>query len=149
MSVLCSGGAYLKPNGEYTARANFFGLAIISDLEGGKFLELQSSGGGLVYNYALRNPDGSTTVVVVNQNDPKVASQTEVTLTLPGKPVTGTMAQLTGPSYRAEKETLIDGTDTGPRPEPQRLTVPGFKYGSTEQSIALTAGTVTVLNFSY
>lgn len=149
MSVLCSGGPYLKPNGEYTAHANFFGLAILSDLEGGRFLELQSSGGGLVYNYALKNPDGSTTVVVVNQNDPKAASQTEVTLTLPGRPVTGTMAQLTGPSYQAEKKTLIDGTDTGPVPASQRLTVPGFKYGSTEQSIALTAGTVTVLNFSY
>ncbi|MGK3958115.1 hypothetical protein ACLKOZ_18205 [Arthrobacter sp. R4] len=149
MSVLCSGGPYLKPTGEYTAHANFFGLAMVSDLEGGKFLELQSSGGGLVYNYALKNADGSTTVVVVNQNDPKAAAQTEVTLTLPRQPVTGTMAQLTGPSYQAEKETLIDGTDTGPQPVSQRLTFPGFKYGSTEQSIALTAGTVTVLNFSY
>lgn len=57
---------------------------MVSDLEDGKFLELQSSGGGLAYSYALQNPDGCTTVVVVNQNDPKRSAQTEVEITLPG-----------------------------------------------------------------
>ncbi|TLM72957.1 hypothetical protein FDW81_11435 [Pseudarthrobacter sp. NamB4] len=149
MSMLCSGGPYLKPNGEFAARANFFGLAMVSDLEGGKFLELQSSGGGLVYNYALKSPDGSTTVVIVNQNDPQVAAQTEVQLRLPQQPVTGTMSQLSGPSYEAEDQTVIDGADSGPAPVPERPTVPGFEYGSQDQTIKLTAGTVTVLNFTY
>lgn len=149
MSMLCSGGPYLKPNGEFAARANFFGLAMVSDLEGGKFLELQTSGGGLVYSYALKSPDGSTTLVIVNQNDPQVAAQTEVQLTLPQQPVTGTMSQLTGPSYEAEDQTVIDGADSGPAPVTERLTVPGFQYGSQDQTIKLTAGTVTVLNFTY
>jgi hypothetical protein len=149
MSMLCSGGPYLKPNGNFTAHANFFGLAMVSDLEGGKFLDVESSGGGLAYSYALKYSDGSTTVVVVNQNDPKVSAQTEVNITLPGQPLTGTMSQLTGPSYEAEGETVIDGADAGPPPVTERLTVPGFNYGSPEQTIQLTAGTVTVLNFTY
>lgn len=90
LSVLCSGGPYLQPNGQLNAHANFFGLAMVSDLEGGKFLELQGSGGGLVYNYALNGPDGSTTVVILNENDPQVAAPTEVKLILPQQPVTGT-----------------------------------------------------------
>ena len=122
---------------------------MVSDLEDGKFLELQSSGGGLAYSYALQNPDGCTTVVVVNQNDPKRSAQTEVEITLPGQPLTGTMSQLTGPSYEAEDQTVIDGVASGPLPAAERPTVPGFEYGSREQSIKLTAGTVTVLNFSY
>ena len=122
---------------------------MVSDLEDGKFLELQSSGGGLAYSYALQNPDGSTTVVVVNQNDPKRSAQTEVEITLPGQPLTGTMSQLTGPSYETEDQTVIDGVASGPLPAAERPTVPGFEYGSREQSIKLTAGTLTVLNFSY
>lgn len=149
MSVLCSAGAYLQPSGEFKARANFFGLAVVSDLEGGKFLELQSSGGGLAYTYALKNQDGSTTVVVINQNDPEVAAPSEVNITLPGHPLTGTMSQLAGPSYKAEGKTVIDGADSGPPQVAQRLTVPGFEYGSQKQTIKLTAGTVTVLNFTY
>ena len=122
---------------------------MVSDLEDGKFLELQSSGGGLAYSYGLQNPDGCTTVVVVNQNDPKRSAQTEVEITLPGQPLTGTMSQLTGPSYEAEDQTVIDGVASGPLPAAERPTVPGFEYGSREQSIKLTAGTLTVLNFSY
>jgi hypothetical protein len=149
MSVLCSGGPYLKPDGQFSGRANFFGLAMVAELEGGKFLELQSSGGGLAYSYALRNADGSTTVILVNQNDPEKAAQTEVTLSLPGQPLTGTMTQLAGPSYKAEDQTVIDGAKAGPKPVAERLTVPGFAYGSTTQTFPLTAGTVTVLNFTY
>ncbi|SCB74952.1 Glycosyl hydrolase family 79, N-terminal domain [Pseudarthrobacter enclensis] len=149
MSMLCSGGAYLQPNGEFKARANFFGLAIVSDLEGGKFVDTQSSGGGLAFSYGLKNSDGSTSLVIVNQNDPAVAAQTDIKITLPGQPLTGTMTQLSGPSFDAEDKTVIDGGDSGPVPVSERLTVPGFQYGSSEQSIKLTAGTVTVLNFTY
>lgn len=149
MSLICSGGAYLQPDGRYEARANFYGLAMVAELEGGKFLESESAGGGLSYSYALSNPDGSTTVIVVNQNDPQKAAQTDVTLTLPGRARTGTMTQLSGPSYDAEGLTVIDGAKAGPKPVNERPTVPGFEYGSPTQSFSLTAGTVTVLNFTY
>jgi hypothetical protein len=149
MSVICSGGAYLKPNGEMAPRANYFGMAMVADLEPGKFLGLDSAGGGLSNSYALQNKDGSTTVVIVNKNDPEKAAQTQVTLELPGPALTGTMTQLSGPSYAAEDSTVIDGAKADPTPLAGRATVEGFKYGSQTQTFKLTAGTVTVLNFKH
>ncbi len=60
MSAICSGGPYLKPNGEVSGRANFFGISMVAELEGGKFLKLDAKGGGLMFSYALQNADGST-----------------------------------------------------------------------------------------
>lgn len=149
MSAICSGGPYLKPNGVVSPRANYFGITMASSLEGGKFLKTTSNGGGLAFNYALQNADGSTTVILINENNPEKAAQTDVSLTLPGKPRTGTMTQLTGPSYAAQDGTLIDGAQSGPTPPAKRATVEGFRPGSSDQSFKLTAGTVTVLTFTY
>lgn len=149
MSVLCSGGTYLKPNGQMVPRANYFGMAMVADLAPGKFLQLGSKGGGLTNSYALRNADGSTTVVIVNENDPAKYGQTEVSLKLPGRARRGTMTQLSGPRLNAQDSTVIDGAKDSPVPAAKRLTVPGFAYGSATQKVKLTSGTVTVLNFSY
>ncbi|WP_306909720.1 hypothetical protein [Arthrobacter sp. B3I9] len=149
MSAICSAGAYPDGNGQMSGRANFFGISMVAELEGGKFLKRDSSGGGLMYSYALQNADGSTTVVLVNENDPQKAAQTDVTLTLPGKPRTGTMTQLTGTSFTAEDQTLIDGAKSEPTPPDERATVPGFQVGSATQAFKLTAGTATVLHFTY
>lgn len=149
LSAICSGGPYLKPDGTITERAPYFGLSMAAEIGSGDFLKLDSSGGGLAYSYALQQPDGSTTVVLVNQNDPEKAAQTDVALNLPGQPLTGTMTQLAGPSYGAQDSTLIDGKLSGPAPLAERATVPGFQYGSQTQNFRLTAGTVTVLNFTY
>lgn len=149
LSAICSAGAYPFGNGQMSGRANFFGISMVAELEAGKFMKLNSSGGGLAFSYALQNADGSTSVVIVNENDPEKAAQTDVTLNLPGKPVTGTMTQLSGPSYSAENQTVIDGAKTEPKPLAKRATVPGFVYKSQTQQFKLTAGTVTVLNFKY
>ena len=149
MSVICSGGAYLKPNGEMVPRANYFGMAMVADLAPGRFLELSSKGGGLSNSYALKNADGSTTVVIVNENDPEKYAQTEVSLKLPGRARRGTMTQLSGARLDAQDSTVIDGAKDAPVPAAKRPTVPGFSYGSHTQKFKLTAGTVTVLNFSY
>ncbi|NUU29996.1 hypothetical protein [Arthrobacter sp. C9C5] len=149
MSVICSGGAYLKPNGEMAARANYFGMAMVADLAPGKFLNVDKKGGGMGNSYALKNADGSTTVVIVNENDPEKAAQTEVSLKLPGRALRGTMTQLSGPRLNAQDSTVIDGDKNAPVPAAKRPTVPGFSYGSDTQKFKLTAGTVTVLNFSY
>ena len=114
MSAICTGGPYLKPNGEVSGRANFFGISMVAELEAGKFLKVDSKGGGLAFSYALQNADGSTTVVLVNENDPEKAAQTDVTVKLPARALTGTMTQMTGPSYGAEDSTLIDGAKSEP-----------------------------------
>jgi hypothetical protein len=149
MSAICSGGPYLKSDGQMSGRANFFGISMVAELEGGKFMKLAAEGGGLAYSYAVQNADGSTTVVVVNENNPEKAAQTDVRLKLPGKALTGTMTQLSGPSFKAEDSTVIDGAKSEPIPVADRATVPGFAYGSDTQKFKLTAGTVTVLNFKY
>ena len=149
MSAICSAGTYPQGNGQMSGRANFFGLSMVAELNAGKFLKVNSSGGGLAFSYALQNEDGSTTVALVNENNPEKAAQTEVTLKLPGKAVTGTMTQLSGPSYAAEDKTVIDGAKSEPPPLAERATVPGFAYRSATQTFKLTAGTVTVLNFTY
>ncbi|WP_246528038.1 hypothetical protein [Pseudarthrobacter albicanus] len=149
MSAICSGGKYPEGDGQMSGRANFFGISMVAELSAGKFLKLDSSGGGLTFSYALQNEDGSTSVVLVNENNPEKAAQTEVTLNLPGQALTGTMSQLAGPSYAAEDKTVIDGAKSEPVPLAERATVPGFTYGSETQKFSLTAGTVTVLNFTY
>jgi hypothetical protein len=149
MSAICSAGAYPEGNGRMSGRANFFGISMVAELNAGKFLKLNSSGGGLAFSYALQHEDGSTTVVLVNENNPETAAQTDVTLKLPGRAVTGTMSQLSGPSYAAEDKTVIDGATSEPTPLAERATVPGFAFRSDTQTFKLTAGTVTVLNFTY
>ena len=149
MSAICVGGQYLQPNGEVDERANYYGLSMVAEMEPGDFLKLDAGSDGLAYPYAVRHADGSISVVVVNNQNPETDAQTQVTLELPGKALTGTMSQMTGPSYAAEDGTLIDGAPAEGTPAAERLTVPGFEYGSSTQTFPLTAGTVTVLNFTF
>jgi hypothetical protein len=149
LSPICANGAYLQPDGTMTERAPYFGLSMASTLGTGDFLKLNQSGGGLTYSYAVQHADGSTSVVIVNENDPQVNAQVDVTLNLPARPLTGTMTQLSGPSYDAQDSTTIDSKQGPPTPLAGRATVEGFNYGSKTQTFKLTAGTATVLNFTY
>lgn len=148
MSAICTGGEYLQPNGQVDERANFFGLSMVAEMAPGEFLESTEEGGGLSHSYAVRHEDGSVSVIIINANNPETDAQMEVTLELPGRPLTAAMTQLTGPSYASEDGTLIDGQRAEPIPVADRLTLPGFEYGSATQSFALTAGTITVVNFT-
>lgn len=149
MSAICTGGAYLQPDGAVDERANYYGMSMVAEMPPGEFLKLDTAGGGLAYPYAVRHADGSVSVVVVNNNNPEKDAPAAVTLELPGKALTGTMSQMTGTSYTAEDGTLIDGAAAEGTPAAERLTVPGFTYGSSTQTFPLTAGTVTVLNFTF
>ena len=149
LSPICAGGAYLKPDGTITKRAPYFGLAMAASLGTGNFLKLDQSGGGLTYAYALQQADGSTSVIIVNENDPQVSAQVDVQLTLPGRALTGTMTQLAGSSFAAQDATQIDGAKAVPVPVAERPTVEGFQYGSASQHFKLTSGTATILNFKY
>lgn len=149
MSVLCFDGEYLKPTGEMQPRANYFGLSMVGAIGGGEFLKLKNDGGGLAYSYALQQADGSTTVVLINQNNPETAAQTKVTLKLPNTPATGTMTQMTGSSYSAQDGVAIDGEAGAPKADSERPAPMNFKPGQQSQTFSLTAGTVTVMNFTY
>jgi hypothetical protein len=149
MSPICSGGPYLQPDGSVQERANYFGLSMVASLGTGKFLKLEQAGGGLSFAYALKHADGSTSVIVANENDPAKDAQTEVTLSLPGKPKKATMTQMAGPSFAAVNATVVDGAPAAPVPDAKRPTVMDFVEGSEVQKFPLTAGTVTVLHFTY
>ncbi|MCQ2000441.1 hypothetical protein [Arthrobacter zhaoxinii] len=149
MSAICVGGAYLQPNGMVDERSNYYGMSMVAEMEPGDFLKLDTAGGGLSYPYAVRHADGSVSVAVVNNNNPETDAPTNVSLQLPGKALTGTMTQMTGTSYSSQDSTMIDGRPAEGVPAAERLTVPGFEYGSATQTFPLTAGTVTVLNFTF
>lgn len=149
MSAVCFDGAYLQPTGTMEPRANYFGLSMVASIGGGDFLKLKNDGGGLAYSYALQQADGSTTVVLINENDPEKAAQTKVTLKLPNIPATATMTQMTGSSYASQDTTQIDGQGSAPVSKDKRPSPMGFKPGKQTQTFPLTAGTVTVMNFKY
>ncbi|MCC3282497.1 hypothetical protein [Arthrobacter caoxuetaonis] len=149
MSVICAGGAYLQPNGVVEERANFFGLSMIAEMAPGQFLQVSEEGGGLSHSYSVHHDDGSISVVLINANNPETDGQMQVSLKLPAKPLTAAMTQMTGASYASEDSTMIDGQKAEAVPVAERLTLPGFAYGSETQEFALTAGTVTVLNFTF
>lgn len=149
MSAICTGGDYLQPNGAVDERSNYYGMSMVAEMPAGEFLKLDTAGGGLAYPYAVRHADGSISIAVVNNYNPETDAPVDVTLELPGKALTGTMTQMTGTSYSAQDGTLIDGAAAEGTPAAERLTVPGFEYGSSTQTFPLTAGTVTVLNFTF
>ena len=149
MSAICTGGEYLQPNGSVEERANFFGMSMIAEMSPGDFLKTDGEGGGLSHSYAVHHADGSISVVLINSNNPETDGQMAVSLKLPARPLTAAMSQLTGSSYASEDSTLIDGLRTEAVPVAERLTLPGFAYGSQTQEFVLTAGTVTVLDFTF
>ncbi|WP_261388280.1 hypothetical protein [Arthrobacter alpinus] len=149
MSAVCFDGEYLKPTGVMQGRANYFGLSMVGAIGGGEFLKLNNDGGGLAHSYALQQSDGSTTVVLINQNNPETAAQTMVTLKLPNIPATATMTQMTGTSYGSEDSAAIDGQDAGPVSNDKQPAPMDFVPGKQSQTFPLTAGTVTLMNFKY
>lgn len=149
MSSICTGGEYLQPDGTFYERANWYGQSLVAELRDGWFVESSQQGGGLAYNYAMQHEDGSISVILVNQNNPETAAQTDVTVTLPAGARTGVMTQMTGPSYGAQNETLIDGQAAPPIPAAERPSIPGFVPGTTEVALPVTAGTATVFTFTF
>ncbi|GAA1107549.1 hypothetical protein [Arthrobacter flavus] len=149
MSSICSGGPYLQPDATFNERANYYGLSMVAELPPGAFLQNTAQGGGLAYSYVVRHEDNSMSVVLVNQNDPEVAAQTDVTVTLPAAARTSSMTQLAGPSYGAEDSTIIDGAFAAPVPAGERPAIPGFVPGAESVQLPVTAGTVSVFNFTF
>jgi hypothetical protein len=148
-SPLCDGGAYRKPNGEIAAQANYFGMMLVSSLEPGSFRKVNQSGSENIYSYAVSHQDGSMSLVIVNQNDPKVSGQAPVKIKLPQAAGTATMSQMTAPAFDSVALTRIDGREDAGVPAPERAKVPGFVEGASTVELPLTSGTATVLNFTF
>ena len=148
-SPLCDSGAYRKPNGVIVGQANYFGMMLVSALEPGTFRKISQSGSENIYSYAISHQDGSMSLVVVNQNDPKVSGQAPITIKLPQAAATATMSQMTAPAFDSVALTRIDGREDAGVPASERAKVPGFVEGTSTLELPLTSGTATVLNFSF
>ncbi|MFB9714856.1 hypothetical protein [Arthrobacter methylotrophus] len=148
-SPICDTGAYKRPTGVMTEQAIYHGMMLVSALAPGMFHNVDQDGSENVYSYAIGHKDGSMSVVVVNQNDPKLSAQAPVAIQLPEAAATATMSQMTGPAFDAEAQTQIDSREDAGVPESQRAMIPGFVPGQQKVSLPLTSGTVTVLTFTF
>jgi hypothetical protein len=148
-SPVCDTGGYKKPNGIIAGQANYFGMLLVNSLRPGEFRGLEQSGSRDIYSYAIGHSDGSMSVVIINQNDPKAFGQAPITINLPSAAGTGTMSQMTAPGFDSQALTRIDGREDAGEPAENRARIPGFVAGQAAVTLPLTSGTVTVLNFTF
>ncbi|MEV7637998.1 hypothetical protein AB0N71_17705 [Pseudarthrobacter enclensis] len=148
-SPVCDTGAYKKPNGVIGSQANYYGMLLVNALQPGEFRNVEQTGNPNVYTHAINHADGSMSVVVINQNDPKTTAQAPVTIKLPAKVGTGVMSQLTAPTFDAQDSSRIDGREDAGVPVDSRAKIPGFVAGKDAVTVPLTSGTVTVLTFTF
>jgi len=148
-SPLCDAGAYRKPTGEIASQANYYGMLLVSAIEPGSFTKVDQSGSDNIYSYAIRHSDGRMSLIVINQNDPKIFGQAPIRINLPQAAATGTMSQLTAPAFDSQGLTRIDGREDAGVPAAQRAKIRGFIPGKKTVDVALTSGTATVLQFSF
>lgn len=148
-SPICDTGAFKKPNGIIAGQANFYGMMLVNSVQPGEFVKAEQSGSDGIYSYAVKHRDGSMSVIVVNQNDPRLYGQAPVTVKLPAAAGTGTMSQMTAPSFDAQAQTRIDGREDSGAPLDERARIPGFVAGQDTVSLPLTSGTATVFNFTF
>lgn len=149
MSPICDTGAYKKPNGVITGQANYYAMMLVNAVQPGNFRKLDQTGSQDVYSYAIAHKDGSMSVVIINQNDPKSFAQAPIKIQLPARAATGTMTQMTAPAFDSQDLTRIDGREDAGVPAADRAKVPGFVAGQNTVSLPVTSGTVTVLDFTF
>jgi len=149
LSPICDSGPYRKPSGDISMRPAYYGMMLVNSVGAGEFQKVDTSGNENIYAYAVKHGDGSMSVVVVNQNDPSTTAQAPVSIKLPQAAGTGTMSQMTGPSFDAQGQTRIDGLESAGVPKAAQARIPGFTAGSQDVKVALTSGTATVLTFTF
>jgi hypothetical protein len=91
-----------------TAQPDFYGLLLVHQLEGGRWLPISSDPPGRLDEFALRMPDGSMRIVLDNP-DPHMAMSARVRLA--EKPASGAVLRLTGPSLGATSQVALAGTE--------------------------------------
>ncbi|MCZ2403077.1 hypothetical protein IV498_07735 [Paenarthrobacter sp. Z7-10] len=148
-SPLCDQGRHQQPQDALAMKPLYYGMMLVNNIAPGGFQKVATFGGENVHAYAVRQSARKLSVILINENDPARFGQSAVTVKLPAKARTGTMSQLTGPDLRAEKATRIDGQESAGVPVDYRARIPGFKTGSSTLKLPITAGTATVLDFSF
>jgi hypothetical protein len=103
-------GAAAPAAGPLAAQPDFYGLLLVHELEGGRWLPLATTPAGPGWAAALAMPDGAVRVVIVNPS-PDVAA--EVTIRTPGLAGRASVQRLTGPTLAATRGVELGGAAVG------------------------------------
>ena len=103
-------GAAASADGRLAAQPEFYGLLLVHELEGGRWLPLSSNSRTTSREAAVQMPDGSVRVAIVN---PSPATPAEVTLRVPSSHGQASVQWLTGPSLASTSGVTLAGAGVG------------------------------------
>ncbi len=111
-------GAAAAPNGQLAVQPDFYGLLLVHELEGGRWLPLTINLPTPAWVAAAKMPDGSVRVVIVN---PSPGTAADLSLGGMGSGRQATVQWLKGPSLAATSGVSLGGAEvradgTWPRP---------------------------------
>jgi hypothetical protein len=99
-------GAAKAVNGRLVAQPDFYGLLLVHELEGGRWLPVTSTQPTGAWEAAAKMPDGTVRVVVVNPS----GSTSDITLHLLGSGGRASVQWLSGPSLAATSGVTLGGS---------------------------------------
>jgi hypothetical protein len=103
-------GAAPAGNGRLAAQPDFYGLLLVHELEGGRWLPLTTNQHGPAWEAAAQMPDGTVRVVIVN---PSPSTAADITVRGLGTHPQATVQWLTGPSLAATSGVSFGGAEVG------------------------------------
>jgi hypothetical protein len=103
-------GAAAAVDGRLAAQPEFYGLLLVHELEGGRWLPLTSNPVTTSWEAAVQMPDGSARLVIVN---PSPTTPAEFTVRTPGHRGEASVQRLTGPSLTATSGVSLGGAQVG------------------------------------
>jgi hypothetical protein len=99
-------GAAPAVDGRLAAQPDFYGLLLVHELEGGRWLPVTSTQPSAAWEAAAMMPDGALRVVLVNPS----ASAVDITVRLSRSGGRASVQWLTGPSLAATSEVTLGGS---------------------------------------
>jgi hypothetical protein len=102
-------GAAPADHGRLAAQPDFYGLLLVHELEGGRWLPLTTNQHGPAWEAADETPDGTVRVVIVNPS----ATAVDITFRGLGARRRATVQWLTGPSLAATAGVSFGGAEVG------------------------------------
>ncbi len=137
-------GAAASLDGRLAAQPDFYGLLLVHELEGGRWLPFTINPRTPAWEAAIKMPDGAVRIVIVN---PSPGPAADITVRTPGLDGRASVQWLTGPSLWATSGVKLGGaevgTDGGWRPRGDKF-VAGSAGGVHVHVPAATAALVTI-----
>lgn len=137
-------GAAVSGDGRLAAQPDFYGLLLVHQLEGGRWLPFTTTQPRTTWEAAAKMPNGAVRVVIVN---PSPSAGADLTVRTLGQYGRAQVRWLTGPSLRATSGVTLGGAQVGANgtwaPLPDRV-LPGNADGVHVQVPAATAALITI-----